>query len=898
MNEQKNLLTRIYVSKFIAIIAIFSGIFFGAIASNTTNTAEAVGERLGCILNISKNVDINTAQPGSVLTYRINFDNSGDADCTGGGVQVEDNVDSRLEYLSNTSSSNVDAGSYNGSKIYWNAATLNPGESGSVSWTARVREQNSGCASFDLPNQARITSAEYNNFQTWVYSNTTHTAINCPNPILPTVTISANPSSILYNGTSTIIWSSTNATSCSATGGSSGWSGGRALSGTFQTGALTNTSTYTITCRNSNNSTSDTTVVTVGFQVLNPTVTISADNTNLPYNSATYIRWSSQNATTCSANGGSSGWAGSRSTFGSFYTGVLTNTNTYNITCSNNTGSASDAVTVTVFQQQQNPTVTISANPISVAYGGTSIITWSSANATSCTAAGNGWSGSKGTSGSQSTGNLYSTAVYTIICTGTDGQVADSATVTVSNQIIQNPTVTISADNANVPYNGSTYIRWYSNNANTCYASGGSNGWVGSKSTSGNFYTGNLNYTATYSINCTNSYGSAYDSVTVNTAGNQIQNPTVSISADNTNINYNGSTTVRWYSNNANTCYASGGSNGWNGSRSTSGSFFVNNLTNTTIYNITCTNNSGSASDSVTVSTNQQIQNPTVSISADNTNVPYNGFTYVRWSSYNATACNAYGGSNSWIGSKSTSGSFYTGNLVSTAIYSISCSSNTGSAYDSATVTVGGQTIINPKPTPTAVLLVNSSVDRTEPIISTIDNSKPQPGDEINYTVNYQNIGTGGITNLILQINLPIEVDYLFSNPSNPTFSGNTLVFRLGTLRANSQGMTTIRVRVRDNIPAGTNLDFPAILSYIDPSGLSQSVSADVSAQVWGGTEKASLGANVLGIFGSGSFLPSSLFGWLLFLILLFILIILSRNLFSQSKEQKNPQNAGSLENK
>src|SRR3989338_9062748 len=84
-------------------------------------------------------------------------------------------------------------------------------------------------------------------------------------------------------------------------------------------------------------------------------------------------------------------------------------------------------------------------------------------------------------------------------------------------------------------------------------------------------------------------------------------------------------------------------------------------------------------------------------------------------------------------------------------------------------------------------------------------------GDEINYTVSYQNIGTGAITNLSLRIILPIEVDYLFSNPNNPTVFGNTLIFNLGTLRANGQGTVTARVRVQNNIPAGVNLNFPAI---------------------------------------------------------------------------------------
>ena len=77
------------------------------------------------------------------------------------------------------------------------------------------------------------------------------------------------------------------------------------------------------------------------------------------------------------------------------------------------------------------PTVSIAANPTSVSSGGSSTLTWSSTNATSCTASG-GWSGTKATSGTQSLSNLTSTATYTLTCTGTGGSANQSATVTVT----------------------------------------------------------------------------------------------------------------------------------------------------------------------------------------------------------------------------------------------------------------------------------------------------------------------------------------------------------------------------------------------------------------------------------------------------------------------------------
>lgn len=61
----------------------------------------------------------------------------------------------------------------------------------------------------------------------------------------PTVTLSASPTSIPSGGMVTLTWSSTNATTCTATGG---WTGSRATSGTEQAGPLTAAASYSLSC--------------------------------------------------------------------------------------------------------------------------------------------------------------------------------------------------------------------------------------------------------------------------------------------------------------------------------------------------------------------------------------------------------------------------------------------------------------------------------------------------------------------------------------------------------------------------------------------------------------------------------------------------------------------------
>jgi len=421
-----------------------------------------------------------------------------------------------------------------------------------------------------------------------------------------------------------------------------------------------------------------------------PTVNLSADDTNIDYNASTYIRWNSTNTTSCSASGGNSGWAGSKSFSGSFYTGALSSTKTYNITCINNTGSANDSVTVNVGSQVLNPTVNLSADDTNVAYNASTYIRWNSTNATSCSASGgsSGWAGNKSLSGSFYTGALSSSKTYTLTCVNNSGSATDTVTVNVGSQVL-NPTVNLSADDTNVAYNASTYIRWSSTNATSCSASGGSSGWAGNKSLSGSFYTGALSSSKTYTLTCVNNSGSATDTVTVN-VGSQVLNPTVNISADDPNVAYNASTYIRWSSTNATSCSASGGSNGWAGNKSFSGSFYTGSLYDNVTYTIRCSNDTGSADDSITivVNENEEELNPTVDITASDQDLNYGDSTYIRWTSNNATSCSATGGTNSWSGTKSTSGSFYTGALYDTEIYTIRCSNSSASASDSVTIYV------------------------------------------------------------------------------------------------------------------------------------------------------------------------------------------------------------------
>ncbi len=98
----------------------------------------------------------------------------------------------------------------------------------------------------------------------------------------------------------------------------------------------------------------------------------------------------------------------------------------------NNTASTSSAATLTITTPPPKPTATISVSPTSITQGASATITWSSTNATTCTASG-AWSGSEATSGTQSvTPTAAGSLTYSLACAGTGGSANGSATLTVT----------------------------------------------------------------------------------------------------------------------------------------------------------------------------------------------------------------------------------------------------------------------------------------------------------------------------------------------------------------------------------------------------------------------------------------------------------------------------------
>lgn len=164
-----------------------------------------------------------------------------------------------------------------------------------------------------------------------------------PRPV-PTVTLTSSETDIgepIPPGHDvTLTWSSTHATSCTASGG---WSGSLGPSG-IQVVRVGVTSTYSISCSGGGGAASASVTVHVWYP---PDVWITTDRTSVPPNGTVRVAWSSQSAKTCR---GVSGLPAKLPTSGSHLSAPLTQTTTFAIECSNPWGRAADATVVTVLK--------------------------------------------------------------------------------------------------------------------------------------------------------------------------------------------------------------------------------------------------------------------------------------------------------------------------------------------------------------------------------------------------------------------------------------------------------------------------------------------------------------------------------------------------------------------
>ena len=235
-----------------------------------------------------------------------------------------------------------------------------------------------------------------------------------------------------------------------------------------------------------------------------PTISLSVSSTKVAMNGSTTINWDSKRARTCTASGN---WSGHKATSGSQTITALKADSTFILSCSGVEASAKESVSISV-ETSALPSIILSASPSSLPYNGSTIVSWSSANASSCTASGD-WSGTRSISGSESMNALTTSKTFNLSCSGQGGEASDSLSITVAAPL---PTLSFSVSPNKVSQNEPVTLEWNSTDVTSCTASGD---WSGTRNATGSETINVSTVDSTYSLTCSGAGGEVYDTAKV-----------------------------------------------------------------------------------------------------------------------------------------------------------------------------------------------------------------------------------------------------------------------------------------------------------------------------------------------------------------------------------------------
>lgn len=238
-------------------------------------------------------------------------------------------------------------------------------------------------------------------------------------------TFSASPATISNGGSSTLTWACENTKRVTLNDVIVMPTGTKSVS-------PTSTTVYTLNSIGGAGAGGDTHSVTVTVtSAPAPTATLSASLLTINVGDFSTLTWTSTNGTSATLNG-----AGVTLNDNMSVSPAVTTTYTLIVTGTGGTATQSVTITVNGTTPPPAPTATLTANPTSVFVGHSSVLTWTSTNATSVTL-----NGAIVTLNGNQTVSPTVATTYTLVASGTGGTVTKAVTITISTG--SNPLATV-----------------------------------------------------------------------------------------------------------------------------------------------------------------------------------------------------------------------------------------------------------------------------------------------------------------------------------------------------------------------------------------------------------------------------------------------------------------------
>jgi hypothetical protein len=223
------------------------------------------------------------------------------------------------------------------------------------------------------------------------------------------------------------------------------------------------------------------------------------------------------------------------------------------------------------------------------------------------------------------------------------------------------------------------------------------------------------------------------------------------------------------------------------------------------------------------------------------------------------------------------------------SVRSFTTSNRTTVIRDNTPVIIGGGTTIvrnntNTVRTNTATTTAAVVGTGARYVRLTIDNGRDTvaKGDELVYTVQWENISNIDLKDLVLEVSIPEALEIVSTEQGQIDKKANTIYVNISELRAGERDEMDVRAKVNGTLQVNESITARAIIAFENPELRSQenAIAYDSDSYI---TSQNVLGASIFGL----DFLPGSLAGWL-FIILLIILLILLIRYATGRAEQRN----------
>lgn len=229
-----------------------------------------------------------------------------------------------------------------------------------------------------------------------------------------------------------------------------------------------------------------------------------------------------------------------------------------------------------------------------------------------------------------------------------------------------------------------------------------------------------------------------------------------------------------------------------------------------------------------------------------------------------------------------------------TYYYRIVAENNAGRAYGSTLSFVAGGIVPNNDTTvdttPVRVTRNITVVDHgtgTESLVTlTVDGGDETiaVGEKRVYHVTWKNESAKSLHNVVLRVTFPQAMTVESATRGSFSSVDNAVVVDLKTLASAEKGETFIFATAGKDLKLGQLIVVTANMVYTSPAGTQGDAIAYVTHRAVAEGFTSGLGAN---IFGAGSFLPETLLGWMILIILILALVLLGNHVYGRFGKSK-----------